>query len=156
MHPLLGNHSHENGYTLLLADPAPDPAKEFLRPILANASSGHDHQAVEMFQAAFAALYDQSFTMAPYSRLSFACNDLFSLACDRFSTGLLDFPTGKISRFRSLTRTYPDTSSFMLNYVPTGAAHSIMCIFEERRALSLPAPAPTPPFQADTGSASSP
>jgi hypothetical protein len=145
MHPLLGNHSHENGYTLLLADPAPDPAKEFLRPILANASSGHDQQAVDMFQAAFAALCDESYTMAPYGRLSFACKHLFSLACDRFSIGLLDFPTGKVSRFQSLTKTSPDISSAFLKFVPTDAAHAIMCIFDERRALTLPAPVPTPP-----------
>jgi len=48
MHPLLGNHCHDNGYTFLLTDPAQDPEREFLRPILANASSGHDYQAVDM------------------------------------------------------------------------------------------------------------
>ncbi len=37
-------------------------------------------------------------------------------------------------------------SSFFLKFVPTDAAHSIMCIFEERRALALPASAPTPPL----------
>jgi hypothetical protein len=33
-----------------------------------------------MFQAAFAALYDESYTMAPFGRLAYACRDLFSLA----------------------------------------------------------------------------
>jgi len=69
MHPLLEDHSHDNGYTFLFTDPAPDPDKEFLRPILANASSGHDYQAVDMFQAAFAALYDKSYTMGASLRL---------------------------------------------------------------------------------------
>jgi len=99
-----------------------------------------------MFQAAFAALYDVSYTMPPFGRLAYACRDLFSLACDRFSTGLLDFPTGKVSRFQALTKTCPDISSSFLKFVPTDAAHSIMCIFDERRALALPAPTPTPPL----------
>ena len=81
----------------------------------------------------------------PYDRLAHASRDLFSLACDKFSINILNLPSGRHSRFQSLSRACPDTSTYTLTHVPTVPVLSIMTIFERNRSLIVPANAPAPP-----------